>query len=101
MGRRFLISTYGLNTSGKYSSRCYFFSLYRFEGGKSYNIEMSLDQIPLFVKEDTILPLAKPVQYVTPITVFEISCHMLGDNCKPTQLFENNSKYRIVNRTQH
>ena len=62
-----------------------------YEGGKSYNIEMTLDQIPLFVKEGTILPLAKPVQYVTPNTVFEITCHMFGDNCKPTQLFEDNS----------
>jgi alpha-D-xyloside xylohydrolase len=63
----------------------------KYEGGKAYNIEMSLDQIPLFVKEGTILPLAKPVQYITPETVFEITCHIYGNNCKPGLLFEDNS----------
>ncbi|NEW81445.1 MAG: glycoside hydrolase family 31 protein [Mariniphaga sp.] len=63
----------------------------KYEGGKAYNIEMSLDQIPLFVKEGTILPMAKPVQYVTPTTVFEITCHLYGKTCKPTLLFEDNS----------
>lgn len=63
----------------------------KYEGGKHYNIEMSLDQIPLFVKEGTILPLAKPLQFITPNTVFEITCHTYGNNCKPATLFEDNS----------
>ena len=63
----------------------------KYEGGKHYEIEMSLDQIPLFVKEGTILPLAKPLQYITPETVFEITCHTYGNNCKPSLLFEDNA----------
>jgi len=63
----------------------------KYEGNKSYEIEMTLDQIPLFAKEGTILPLAKPVQYITPETVFEITCHAFGDSCNPTRLFEDNS----------
>lgn len=63
----------------------------KYEGGKSYEIEMSLDQIPLFVKEGAILPLAKPVQYITRNTVFEITCHTYGNNCQPVTLFEDDS----------
>ena len=63
----------------------------KYEGSNSYDIEMSLDQIPLFVKEGTILPLAKPVQYITKNTIFEITCHLYGKTCKPTFLFEDNA----------
>jgi alpha-D-xyloside xylohydrolase len=63
----------------------------KYEGGKWYNIEMTLDQIPLFVKEGTILPLAKPEQYITKNTIFEITCHTYGNNCKPAFLFEDDS----------
>lgn len=70
---------YDFNTDKKYT------------GGNFYDIEMSLDQIPLFVKEGTILPLAKPEQYITKNTLFEITCHLYGKVCKPTFLFEDNS----------
>jgi len=63
----------------------------KYEGGKWYDIEMTLDQIPLFVKEGTILPLAKPEQYITKNTIFEITCHTYGNNCKPAFLFEDDS----------
>jgi alpha-D-xyloside xylohydrolase len=63
----------------------------KYEGGKSYVVQMSLDQIPLFVKEGTILPLAKPLQYVSQNTVFEITCHIYGNDCKPAFLFEDNA----------
>lgn len=63
----------------------------KYEGGEYYNIAMSLDQIPLFVKEGTILPLAKPEQYITQNTMFMITCHVYGNNCTPAYLFEDNS----------
>lgn len=63
----------------------------KYEGGKYYDIEMSIDQIPLFVKEGTILPLAKAEQYITKSTVFEITCHVYGNVSKPAFLFEDNS----------
>jgi alpha-D-xyloside xylohydrolase len=59
-----------------------------YEGGKSYEISMTLDEIPLFVKEGTILPLAKPVQYITPETVFDVTCRVYGIPKQPVRLFE-------------
>jgi len=63
----------------------------KYKGKKWYDIQMTLDQIPLFVKEGTILPLAKPVQFVTRNTKFEITCHTYGDKCLPARLFEDDS----------
>jgi len=63
----------------------------RYEGGKSYTINMSLDEIPMFVKANTILPLAAPVEFVTPSTVFNIHCRIYGEPVSSIQLFEDNS----------
>jgi alpha-D-xyloside xylohydrolase len=60
----------------------------RYEGGKQYSISMSLDELPVFVKEGTILPLAKPVEYITPATVFELECRVYSKNPRPVILFE-------------
>ena len=38
-----------------------------------------MDEMPLFVKGGTILPLAKPLQYVADDSVFDIVCHVYGD----------------------
>lgn len=64
----------------------------KYEGGKSYTIRMSLNEIPIFVKEGTILPLAEPVEYVTPATVLNISCHLYGNPVKPAVLFEDDGE---------
>lgn len=63
----------------------------RYEGGKSYTISMSLDQIPMFVKDNTILPLADAVEFVTSSTVFNISCKIYGNPTGTVRLFEDNS----------
>ena len=63
----------------------------KYEGGKSYTISMTLDQIPMFVKDNTLLPLAVPVEYVTPSTVFNISCKIYGNPTNTVKLFEDNS----------
>jgi len=63
----------------------------KYEGGKSYTISMTLDQIPMFVKDNTILPIAQPVEYVTPSTVFDITCKIYGNPAGTTKLFEDNS----------
>jgi alpha-D-xyloside xylohydrolase len=59
-----------------------------YAGGQSYNITTGLDQIPIFIKEGTILPLAKPVQFVSPDTVFDITCYVYGQTAATTTLFE-------------
>ena len=63
----------------------------QYAGGKKYKVNMSLDEIPMFVKDGTILPLAKPVEYITPETVFELTCQIYGEPQKSIQLFEDNS----------
>ncbi|MGN6603852.1 MAG: TIM-barrel domain-containing protein [Ginsengibacter sp.] len=63
----------------------------KYEGGKSYLVKMSLDQIPMFVKANTILPLADPVEFVAPSTVFNVRCKVYGNDPQPFRLFEDNS----------
>jgi alpha-D-xyloside xylohydrolase len=64
----------------------------KYKGGQAYTITMSLDELPMFVKDNTILPLAKPVPFVTPQTLFSVSCHVYGKPATSIQLFEDNSE---------
>jgi alpha-D-xyloside xylohydrolase len=59
-----------------------------YAGGQTYTIKTGLDQIPIFIKEGTILPIAKPVEFVTANTVFDITCYVYGKNPEAAQLFE-------------
>jgi alpha-D-xyloside xylohydrolase len=59
-----------------------------YAGGQSYSFTTDLDQIPIFIKEGTILPIAKPVEFVGPNTVFDITCYVYGKIGTPAQLFE-------------
>ncbi|WP_170302708.1 TIM-barrel domain-containing protein [Chitinophaga oryziterrae] len=67
---------YDFNTNQKYA------------GGRQYSIKPTLSQLPIFIKEGTILPLAKPVEHVTAGTVFEITCYVYGNGATGTTLFE-------------
>jgi alpha-D-xyloside xylohydrolase len=60
----------------------------KYEGGKVYTIKPSLTQLPIFIKEGTILPLAKPVEHVAQDTRFEITCFVYGDHKTAGSLFE-------------
>ena len=44
--------------------------------------------MPLFVKANSLVPLAKPVQQVDRETVFKIAVHAFGKNPVPFTLFE-------------
>lgn len=63
----------------------------KYEGGQSYSITMSLDEIPMFIKDGTILPIAKPVEFITPSTVFEINCRVYGIPKQSFKLLEDDS----------
>lgn len=67
---------YDFNTNQKYT------------GGKEYTIKTGLTELPIFIKEGTILPLANPVEHVGKATKFEITCFVYGGNPTPTTLFE-------------
>jgi alpha-D-xyloside xylohydrolase len=71
---------YNFNTNEKY------------EGGKTYQVRTALDQIPIFVKEGTLLPLAAPVQSVAPSTVFSLNCRVYGKHPATTTLFEDDGE---------
>ncbi|MDB5127089.1 TIM-barrel domain-containing protein [Mucilaginibacter sp.] len=60
----------------------------KYEGGKSYIVKTGLTELPIFIKEGTILPLAKPVTNVTGNTVFEITCYVYGEKSTTATLFE-------------
>ena len=63
-----------------------------FDGGAKYTIQMSLDEIPIFVKAGTILPLAEPVEYITPKTLFIVTCHVFGTPVNTKTLFEDDGE---------
>ncbi|GHT68634.1 glycosyl hydrolase family 31 [Bacteroidia bacterium] len=64
----------------------------KYEGGQKYTIRMTLDEIPVFVKDGTILPLAEPVEYITPETVLNVTCQVYGTPEKPARLYEDDGK---------
>jgi len=51
----------------------------KFVGGKTYTIRPGLGQIPLMVRAGTILPLAKPVEYIPCGVTFDVTCYVYGD----------------------
>ncbi|MCD8740080.1 DUF5110 domain-containing protein [Mucilaginibacter roseus] len=59
----------------------------KMEGGKEYTINTSFTDLPIFIKEGTVLPMAKPVEYVAPDTKFEITCYVYGEKATGS-LFE-------------
>lgn len=64
----------------------------KYEGLKKYSIELKLEQIPLFVKEDTLLPIAEPVSFITPETVFDITVHAYGKQYSSFTLYEDDGE---------
>jgi alpha-D-xyloside xylohydrolase len=66
---------YDFNTNKKYA------------GGQEYTIKNTTTQLPVFIKEGTILPLAQPVEYVAPDTKFVITCYVYGPAARGS-LFE-------------
>ena len=64
----------------------------KLEGGKTYKIKVSLSEIPIFIKEGTILPMAKPTGSVNPDEPFEITCKIYGRMPSGATLFEDDGK---------
>ena len=60
----------------------------RYEGGRTHAFAPTIDRIPVFVKENTLLPLAKPVPFVGPGTVFDIVAKAYGDAPEDCALYE-------------
>lgn len=65
-----------------------FFTDEVFKGGRAYEINADYDEIPVFVKDNTLLPLADPVEFVGKDTVFEISVKTYGTGAAAFVLYE-------------
>jgi alpha-D-xyloside xylohydrolase len=60
----------------------------KYAGGRKIDVEKPWDVIPVFVKGDSLLPLADPVEYVSPETRFEITIKVYGAKPQPLTLYE-------------
>lgn len=61
-----------------------FWTHVRYDGGQEITAEMPPERIPLFVKANRLLPLAAPVEYITPDTRFDLTVQVFG---APEQTF--------------
>lgn len=57
-------------------------------GGQFIDIDLSKRKLPVFVKEGSLLPLARPVEYTTPETCFEIDVTSYGPGGSSFVLYE-------------
>lgn len=71
----------------------HFFTHRLYRGGQSYTIDVPLHEMALFVKNDTLLPLAAPVQYVADNTVFDITAEVHGNPKTPCVLIDDDGTY--------
>ncbi|HTB83465.1 MAG TPA: TIM-barrel domain-containing protein [Candidatus Sulfotelmatobacter sp.] len=60
----------------------------KIRGAQSIEVANGTDQIPLFVKGGTLLPLADPVEYIKPDTCFDITVNVVGDKPADFTLYE-------------
>ncbi|MCU6779043.1 glycoside hydrolase family 31 protein [Phocaeicola fibrisolvens] len=50
----------------------------KYVGGDYYEIETEYSKLPIYVKENSVIPVAKPELYINKNTVFEITCRGYG-----------------------
>jgi alpha-D-xyloside xylohydrolase len=60
----------------------------KYEGGKKIDIGKPPEIGPVFVRGDTLLPLAAPTERFAPDTCYEITVRVYGDHPAATALFE-------------
>jgi alpha-D-xyloside xylohydrolase len=57
-------------------------------GGKTIVATNGIEQAPLFLKGGTLLPLAEPVEFISPDTCLNITVQMVGDRPADFTLYE-------------
>lgn len=60
----------------------------KYVGNREYEIAVEFDQLPLFVRQGALLPLAEPVPYIDAQTNFKLRCKVYGVAEATCQLFE-------------
>ena len=56
-------------------------------GGRRIEVSQPLDRVPVFVKENTLLPLAEPVEHISATTCFALTVRVYGDPATPFTLY--------------
>ncbi|MBN1346112.1 MAG: DUF5110 domain-containing protein [Phycisphaerae bacterium] len=64
----------------------------RYAGGEKHAFKGTPGDVPVFVKEGTLLPLAEPVEYVASDTVFNVTVRVYGDAPPPFTLYEDDGE---------
>jgi alpha-D-xyloside xylohydrolase len=60
----------------------------KISGPTTLEVTNGVEQIPLFVKGGTLLPLAEPVEFIKPDTCFDITVNEVGDSPRDFTLYE-------------
>ncbi len=60
----------------------------KYHGGTVVTKDLVAGQTPIFIKNNSIIPLAQPVQYVADDTVFKITAKIYGDQPRSCILYE-------------
>lgn len=79
----------------------HFFSGDIYEGGKKYQVHAAYTEIPVFVKDGRILPIAEPVQYVDKDTIFNIHIKTFGTGEAVFTLYEDDFETFAFEREQN
>jgi alpha-D-xyloside xylohydrolase len=58
------------------------------EGGTTVTVSNAPGQMPLFARENSLVPMAQPVQQVESNTVFQVTVKAFGDHPAPFTLYE-------------
>ncbi|HEY3783083.1 MAG TPA: TIM-barrel domain-containing protein [Fimbriimonadaceae bacterium] len=69
-----------------------FFTGEKIAGGRRVEVSKGLDQMPLYVKGDCLLPLAEPVNHVGKDTTFKIHVRVYGSHPAPFTLYEDDGE---------
>jgi alpha-D-xyloside xylohydrolase len=65
-----------------------FWTRAKITGGRTIEAANGVGQIPLYVKDGTLLPLAKPVEFIKPDTCFDITVNIVGEKPANFTLYE-------------
>lgn len=78
-----------------------FFTGEQIEGGRELELHVEYNQIPVFVKEGAIIPLATPVDCVTKNTTFEMDIKVFGDADGEFYLYEDDFDSFVYEKEQN
>jgi len=65
-----------------------FWTRAKLRGGTDMEATNGVEQIPLFLKAGTLLPLADPLEFIAPDTCFDLTVNVVGDNSADFTLYE-------------